>query len=78
MSQSLQLPLLFFFSIPLLEDSAVKPLLTFADLLLLTEVEKDWKLFFPHCPHPTLGTVALFGPGILDLLFPALQNRIKS
>lgn len=47
-SQSLQLLLLFIFSLPLLEDSAVKPLLAFVGLLFFTEVEKDWKFFFPH------------------------------
>lgn len=77
-SQSLQLPLLFFFSVSLLEYSALKALLTFAGLLFFTEVEKDWKFFFPHCPLPSPGSETLFGPGILAFPFPALQNRIES
>lgn len=39
-------PLLFFFSLPLLEDPAVKSLFSFAGLLWFAEFGKDWKLFF--------------------------------
>lgn len=62
-------PLLFFFSLPLLEDPAVKSLFSFAGLLWFPEFGNSSSL---------PGTVALFGPEVVALLFPALQNTTKS